>query len=1113
MVQGHEKRAGMLSPGGFLSLRWRLIGPLLALWVFGMALIVTVLYASILERFGTLVDQRASAIVAAVYSAAETAREPADLRRFVSSLGAARDIARVVLVAGEPARVIASSNHGWQDLPVAALPAGALPARLAEVMLSRRAEHRMDTDLRRLDVLEPVLLVGAGGESGRLEDGVLLLSLDAGSLWQAARDTVMYLSLWLGGILSAVAGLVYALVSRYVLRPAEAIREALGRRREVAELDVPVPVMRRDELGELAAALNDMLTTLRTRNRQLARARDQHLAMLESFPHLAWRAGLSGACDWVNRAWLDFTGKALAQEVGEGWADGVHPDDREACLASYRKAFDAREPFAMEYRLRAADGSYHWIADHGAPMFDGDGDFTGYVGSCYDLQPARNNARDIKQMTRLYHALSATNKAIVHSPDAAVLLPHVCRVAVEFGELDLAWIGFLDADTHTLKAAAVYGRGQWAGITSACLECRLTSAGIPAEALIINDPQASSLTRACEGCIAHSPVGSFALFPIRMGEGPDGALVLRKAEKDFFDDHTVALLDEMSADIGFALRNCRRDESLRLAAKVFENNSEGIVIVDPQRRVVMTNRAFTVLTGFAGPDMIGRELALLDPLRHPAGFGSMIREHAAGDGLWQGEVWIQRMGGGPFPADFSVCVVRDGDGRVANYVGVFSDISQRKADEERIRFLASHDFLTGLPSRAALESTLASAIKAAAREGRRVALCFLDLDRFKNVNDTLGHHIGDQLLVEVSQRLKSVLRDGESVLRHGGDEFVVVVPEAGDRACLASAAERLLSALDEPFLLAGCEFSLSSSIGVAVYPEDGLDAEMLLDRADMAMYRAKEEGRNAIEFFADGMAAPTSERLSLEYALRRALERGELALHYQPVVSAGDGHLIAAEALLRWTHPELGNIPPDRFIPLAEESGLILPIGNWVLDTLCRQLAVWQAEGRHMVPVAANISPLQFRRADFVESVAGALRRHGVPASLLTLEVTESMVMRDVEQTARQLAELKALGLSIAIDDFGTGYSSLAYLKRFALDKLKVDQSFVREINVGPEDRAIVAAIVGLGHNLGLELVAEGVETGEMVDTLRELGCDSLQGWHYGKAEPAAEFAVRLGRG
>ncbi|WP_079434873.1 EAL domain-containing protein [Zoogloea sp. LCSB751] len=969
-----------MSGARFLSLRWRLLGPLLALWAMGMGLLVSVLYAGIVERFQTLVEQRAEAIVSAVYAAAETARDPADLRRFVSALGAARDVTRVVLVAGEPARVIAASDHGWHDLPLTALPDRALAASLGSVQASRHQERMLDSIHRSLDVLEPVLLVGVGTESGRLDDGVLFLRLDAGSLWQAAEETAIHLSIGLGAVLSVVAGLVYLLLSRYVLRPAEAIRDALGRRRESGSEDaeVRVPVARQDELGELAETLDETLATLRTRN------------------------------------------------------------------------------------------------------------------------------SDIKRMTRLHHALSATNKAIVHAGDAEALLPQVCRIAVEFGELDLAWIGFPDSDGGILRAVAMHGRCEGVGAESCCLPVLR----VPAEALIVNDPAAPGAAQVCSGCPGQG-AGSFALFPIRGCGGPDGALVLRKAEQGFFDAQTVALLDEMSADIGFALRNYRRDEALRLAAKVFENNSEGIVIIDPERRVVMTNRAFTALTGVAEQDVRGRPLALFDPQVHPRGFASRVRAEALRDGLWQGEVWIRRASGESFPADMSISVVRAPDGPAFHYVGVFSDISQRKADEARIRFLANHDFLTGLPSRAALQATMDRAVEAATRNGRRVGLCFLDLDRFKNINDTLGHHVGDQLLVEVAERLRSVLRDGESVLRHGGDEFVVVVPEQGGPADLRASAERLLAALDEPFRLAGCEFSLSTSVGVAVYPDDGDDAEILLDRADMAMYKAKEEGRNGVQFFTESMATATSERLSLEHALRRALERGELALHYQPVVAA-DGRLIAAEALLRWTHPELGNVPPARFIPLAEESGLILPIGAWVLDTLCRQLAEWRAEGRRMVPVAANISPLQFRRADFVAIVAAALQRHGVPSGLLTLEVTESMVMADVEQAAHQLAELKALGLSIAIDDFGTGYSSLAYLRRFPLDKLKIDQSFVRAINAGPEDRAIVAAIVGLGHNLGLGLVAEGVESAAVADTLLDLGCDSLQGWHFGKAEPAARFAERL---
>ena len=1087
--------------GVFISLRWRLLVPLLALWAVGIVLLVSVAYASILERFQTLVEERADGIVAAVCSAAESARDPADLRRFLSSLGAARDVLRVALVAGLPLQVVASSEHSWQGQPLTALSDPALAQAIGRVNADRKAERRLDGTHRVLEVLEPVLLVDGAHENGRLADGVLLLRLDASALWWAARETVLSLSLWLGGILSAVAGLILLMVSRHVLRPAEAIRAALYRR-QASGADVEVPVGRRDELGELAAALNEMLDTLRTRNRQLARARDQHLAMLEGFPHLAWRADASGECDWFNRAWLAFTGRTLAEEANGGWVEGVHPDDREACLTAYRRAFEARTPFVFEYRLRAADGSYHWIADHGVPIHDADGMFTGYVGSGYDLQAARDNARDIKRMTRLYHALSDTNKAIVHTRDAAALLPQVCRIAVEFGELDLAWIGFPRGGGSALVVEALYQRtGRRAAQPDElrcpeCLESRFT------RPLIVNGPQGDE----------PAPGRSFAFFPIRIADGgadADGVLALRKDEPGFFDEHTVRLIEELTADVAFALRSYRREDLLRLAAKVFENNSEGIVITDCERRVVMTNRAFATLTGYDEASSRGAVLELLDPLHHAEGFAAEVRAQAAADGAWQGELWLCRAGGESFPAALSLSVVRNDEGRVSHYVAVFSDVSQRKADEAYIRFLASHDFLTGLPSRAELATITAEATLLADQRGGRLALCFLDLDRFKNVNDTLGHHAGDQLLVEVARRLESVLRPGERVLRHGGDEFVVLLPEGEDGAGLRAGASRLLAALDEPFRLAGCEFSLSTSIGVAVYPDDGRDAEVLLDRADMAMYRAKEAGRNGIEFFTPGMDSLGGERLSLEYALRGALERDELVVYYQPLVSA-DGRLVGTEALVRWRHPELGLLLPGRFIPLAEESGLILPIGNRVLHAVCAQLAAWRAAGLLLVPTAVNISALQFHRADFVDSVAEALRRHGIPTGLLTLELTESMVMHDVERAARQLAELKALGVSIAIDDFGTGYSSLAYLKRFPLDKLKIDQSFVREINAGPEDRAIVASIVGLGHNLGLELVAEGVETEAMANTLRQLGCDALQGWCYGQAEPADVFAVRL---
>ena len=783
----------------FVSLRWRLVVPLLALWAIGIVLLVSVVYASILERFQTLVEERADGIVAAVCSVAEAARDPADLRRFLSSLGAARDVRRVALVAGRPLRVVASSDHSWHDQPLAALPDPALAEAIERVKASRKAERRLDGTRRVLEVLEPVLLVDDGHQNGRLADGVLLLRLDASALWWAARDTVLSLSLWLGGILSAVAGLILLMVSRYVLRPADKIRAALGRR-QAGGVDIDVPVGRRDELGELAAALNEMLDTLRTRNRQLARARDQHLAMLEGFPHLAWRAGVSGECDWFNRAWLTFTGRTLEQEVNGGWIEALHPDDREACLTAYRRAFEARESLVLEYRLRAADGSYHWIADHGAPIHDADGQFTGYVGSAYDLQPARDNARDIKRMTRLYHALSDTNKAIVHTRDAATLLPQVCRIAVEFGELDLAWIAFPRGAGRELVVEAIYQRTGRKPIPPEQLRCRQPLDALLARPLIVNEPEAAAGAAACAGCVARDPDSSFAFFPIRIADGgadADGVLALRKDERGFFDEHTVRLIEELTADVAFALRSYRREDVLRLAAKVFENNSEGIVISDCERRVVMTNRAFATLTGYDEESVRGSVLELFDPPHHPEGFVEMVREQAAEAGAWQGEVWLRRAGGETFPAALSLSVVRNDEGQVTHYVAVFSDVSQQKADEARIRFLASHDFLTGLPSRAELATMAAEAAAQADRRGRRLALCFLDLDRFKNVNDTLGHHVGDQLLIEVARRLESVLRPGESVLRHGGDEFVVLLPEGEDGAGLGAGANRLLAALDE----------------------------------------------------------------------------------------------------------------------------------------------------------------------------------------------------------------------------------------------------------------------------------------------------------------------------
>jgi diguanylate cyclase (GGDEF)-like protein/PAS domain S-box-containing protein len=539
----------------------------------------------------------------------------------------------------------------------------------------------------------------------------------------------------------------------------------------------------------------------------------------------------------------------------------------------------------------------------------------------------------------------------------------------------------------------------------------------------------------------------------------------------------------------------RAEEQMRLAAGVFESSGEAIVITDAQRRIVTVNSAFSAITGYSAQEAAGRT-----PYSLCAGVRSPERDQEIWDqvertGYWQGEVWDRRRNGETFPKWLTVSAVRDRGGQVVNYIKIFSDISERKEREERVRHLAHHDFLTDLPNRMLLNDRIAQAISRAQRAGSQVAVMFLDLDRFKNVNDSLGHSVGDELLREVARRLRACVRASDTVSRLGGDEFVVLMPEVRDANDAAVAAQKVLEAVGRPYSIGGHELVSTPSVGVSVYPSDGNDVETLLRNADAAMYHAKELGRNNYQFFTQDMNARATERLSLERSLRRALERGELRLYYQPQYEVASGRIVGVEALIRWEHPELGLVPPARFMPFAEETGLILPIGEWVLQEACRTNRAWQAAGLRAVRVAVNISALQFRQANFLETVQRALADSGLDPRYLELEVTESVIMHDAERVTRSLSQLKSMGLELAIDDFGTGYSSLSYLKRFPLDRLKIDRSFVRDITEDRDDAAITAAIIALTRTLGVKSIAEGVETREQLEFLRAQGCDEVQGY------------------
>ncbi|MDZ4073916.1 MAG: EAL domain-containing protein [Hylemonella sp.] len=451
------------------------------------------------------------------------------------------------------------------------------------------------------------------------------------------------------------------------------------------------------------------------------------------------------------------------------------------------------------------------------------------------------------------------------------------------------------------------------------------------------------------------------------------------------------------------------------------------------------------------------------------------------------------------------------DGVFKGYRGTGSDITQRKLAEQKVEFLAYHDPLTGLPNRLLLEDRLQQAITQAERGRSGLALVFLYLYNFTKINDSLGHATGDALLKEVATRLKHCVRDSDTISRQGGDEFVLILREQhGTESCLP-VLSKIMELLQEPFFSDGNELSTSASIGVALYPQDGSDFDILRKKADMAMYRAKEAGRNTYRFFDEAMDEEAVEHLLMRSGLRRALERGEFVLHYQPQIELGSGRVIGVEALLRWQHPEFGLVHPARFVPVAEDSGLIVPIGDWVIREACRQAQAWQSAGLPAMMMAVNLSAVQFQRGSVEDTVVQALAGTGLEPSRLELELTESILIQDVEQVMATVRRLKQLGVRLAIDDFGTGYSSLSYLKRFDIDKLKIDQSFIRDLASDPDDAAIVRAIIQMAHSLDLLTIAEGVETPDLLQQLQSFGCDEAQGYHFARPMPAAEFESYMG--
>ncbi|GGY54502.1 putative bifunctional diguanylate cyclase/phosphodiesterase [Pseudoduganella albidiflava] len=579
----------------------------------------------------------------------------------------------------------------------------------------------------------------------------------------------------------------------------------------------------------------------------------------------------------------------------------------------------------------------------------------------------------------------------------------------------------------------------------------------------------------------HSPIGD---WHVRTASGQE--LWLYSTLVPVYHEGELTQVFCMDVDIS-ARKHAER--TLYLAAQVFENSRDAILLMDRDRHVISINRAYSEITGYGSGDMPGKPLSVYRSCIEDETFFRAVWDQIEATDHWQGEIWSRRKGGELFPAWLALTAIRDSHDQVSNYMAIVSDITERKRSEEQTRHLAEHDFLTDLPNRVLLLDRLSLALSAARRNGSMLAILFLDLDRFKRINDTLGHQVGDQLLQEVAARLLKCVRKVDTVSRQGGDEFVIILAGIGGIDHAAHVADTIRQAICQPYAIGAHELHVSTSIGVSIFPSDGDDIDTLVKNADIAMYHAKQGGRNNFQFFSAEMNERIVERASFEQGLRRALAEGQFELAFEPELDIATGTLVALEALIRWRHPELGLLLPERFLGVAEEAGLMVPIGDWVLREACRHARRWH-DGGQAVAVAVNLSLTQFMQRDLVDRVRAALEAAGLEARFLELELTESIIMKGGGATAATLHGLRALGVRLSLDDFGTGWSRLGQLKDYPIDKLKIAQAFLRDGG----DETVIRTIIAMARSMRMTVIAEGVETPGQLAFLRGEGCDLYQG-------------------
>jgi len=738
----------------------------------------------------------------------------------------------------------------------------------------------------------------------------------------------------------------------------------------------------------------------------------------------------------------------------------IHTDDREMVTMAIENVISNQMPFVLEFRIKQPHGKEVMVKSQGKAILNERGDISHITGVLQDISQSYET---IKQLHLLAAALEASADSIIITDiDGAIVWanPAMSRLT-GYKYTDL--IGKTPNLWNSLSQDKTLFDGLWKTILS--------------------------------------------------GKTWQGELLNRKKNgEEYLEEQTITSVLNERGEISHFV-SIKRDISARKeiesknlqAAQVFEHSFEGILICDQNNNIIRVNPAFTKITGYGEYEIIGKKPNILNSGKHDTAFFVEMWDDINKKGVWQGEIWNRRKNGETYPEFLTISTLTDENGSILEYIAIFADISERKQDEEHIHRLAFYDKLTNLPNRTLSHEVLKKALDLCIADDDLVGVINIDIDRFFTINETMGHDAGDQLLQIIARRIMRCNDEMDQTARISSDEFAIICSNISSPNQLAKKAQRILDGIAEPIMLNKQEVFVTASIGISISPTDGENEALLFRNAESARKHAKKEG-NSFQFFNDEMNTQGFEQLVMKSSLRRALERNEFQLHYQPQININTGKIVGAESLIRWMHPDLGLVSPQKFIPVLEETGLITEVGEWVLKTACKQNQAWQSKGYSPIQIAVNLSPRQFRQKNLISSIQNTLEDTGLAAKWLELEVTESSIMDNPEEVATTLKSLHNIGIKLSIDDFGTGYSSLNYLKIFPIDVLKIDRSFIRDITFDKDDETIVKTIIAMGHNLGLKIIAEGVEQQEQLDIIKQYNCEWYQGYYFSEPVPAEDF-------